>query len=155
MSRIRSARWTRSVLLRLSALAVTGLGLNWGGTGTTTANAAAHGAGTLAAPRLISLTYGRYRPQGALHSYLALRLTALEPHGQIVGTQFSASRGETAIGDGGCGLGGRRSGQVETFYIPFKLSSGVHEVTVTAVGSTCTSSAKTRTATRTFRVEAH
>jgi hypothetical protein len=104
------------------------------------------------APRLISLTYGRYRPQGAPHAYLALRLKALVPHGQVVSMQIQTSGGQTAAADGGCGLGGRRNGQAAVFYTPFKLSAGSHDVTVTATGSACSSNTATRTATRTFRL---
>lgn len=154
MSRIRSERWTRpAAAVGLNVLMVAGLGLTCGVGHPSSANASVHRSPALAAPNLISLTYGRYRPQGAPQAYLALRLTALEPHGQIVGTQFETG-GHHVIADGRCGIGGRRSGRVVTFYIPFKLSSGIHEVTVTAVGSACTSSTQTRTATRTFRIRA-
>lgn len=155
MSCTRSSRRARrSTLLGLITLVAGCLGLTWGGGFTSAANASVHGHPALAAPRLISLTYGRYRPPGAPHAYIALRLAALEPHGQIVGTQFKISGGHVAIADGRCGIGGRRNGQVETFYIPFTLSRGIHEVTVTAAGSACTSSTKARTASRTFRITA-
>lgn len=155
MRRIRSTpRACRSALPALNTLVVLCLGLIWGGSDISRAYASVHGRGALAVPHLISLTYGRYRPGGAPHAYLALRLTALEPHGQVVGAQFVTSAGHVAIGDGGCGLGGRRNGQIETFYMPLKLSSGVHKVAVTVVGAACTASTETRTATRTFRITA-
>lgn len=149
MGPVASPWRTRSAV---TLVVVFALGLAWVGAATRVAVASAHGNGTLPAPHLISLTYGRYRPQGAPHAYLALRLRALEPNGQVVATQFETSDGGTAVGDGGCDLGGRRNGQVAVFYMPFKLSPGRHEVTVTATGSACSSSTKTRTATRTFRV---
>jgi hypothetical protein len=141
-------------VLGLSTLVLAGLGMTWSGNDTTAAIASVQRAGMLSAPHLISLTYGRYRPRGAPHAYMALRLSALEPHGQIVTTQFGISDGRAVIADGGCGIGGRHNGKVEIFYIPLKLSKGLHEVTVSAVGSACTSSTKTRTATQTFRVTA-
>jgi hypothetical protein len=155
MSSSWSSGWTRSALIGLSLLVASGAGLTWLGTDTPGAIASARGEGTLPAPRLISLTYGRYRPQGAPHPYLALRLKVLEPHGQVVGTQFETPGGQAAVADGGCGIGGRRNGQVEIFYMPFKLSAGLHEVTVTATGSACTSNKKTSTATRTFDIRTH
>lgn len=153
MGHIRSARWARRSALRgLNVLVVAVLGSWWGSSHTGRANASVHRDAALAAPRLISLTYGRYRPQGASHAYLALRLRALEPHGQVIATQVETSGGHAVVADGGCDIGGRRSGRVETFYLPLKLSSGVHEVTVTALGSACTAGMRTRTATRMFRI---
>jgi hypothetical protein len=148
MSIITTSSRTRTALFGLGLLLASVLGLTR--LGTTVASA--RGEGALQAPHLISLTYGRYRPQGAPHAYLALRLTALEPHGQVVTTQIQTPGSPTAVADGGCDLGGRRNGHVAVFYMPFTLHAGVHEVTVTATGAACSSSTKTRSATRTFRI---
>lgn len=153
MSTTPSFERIRSLLIGLSLLAALVSGLIWLGAISSVATASAHGEGSLRAPRLISLTYGRYRPPGAPHAYLALRLTALEPHGQVVDAQFETPGAPTAVGDGACGLGGRRNGKISSFYMPLKLRAGLHEVTVIATGSACTtSSTKTRTTTRTFRI---
>ena len=108
---------------------------------------AATGAGAVrvAKPRLISLSYGRYRPQGAPHGYLAFRLTGVEPGGQILEQNYETSDGPGSRhligieGDSECGLGGRHNGRRETFYAPVlhPLIAGVYRVRVTVVGALC------------------
>ena len=97
-------------------------------------------------PRLIALSYGRFRPTGAPHGYLALRFKLEEPRGQIVETTFQEinARGRPdgigGQGDSQCGIGGRQDGGVETSFIPVTrpLSAGKYRVRVTAYGSLCT-----------------
>lgn len=96
-------------------------------------------------PVFLSLTYGRFRPAGATKSYFAFRLRAREARGQVVEVDFQEiDRRGAPVGVGGdalsrCGIGGRHSGGIETFYLPVaqKLKAGTHRVRVVAYGSAC------------------
>jgi hypothetical protein len=128
-----------------------------GGGGARVQSRALHRSGLqrLKRPELLSLKYGRFRPRGAPQPYFALKLTARVPGGQVVELQYCDERsGQCAIADGGCGLGGRKNGGVETFYIPAmpRLAEGVHRVHVTVVASSCNRGNETRQASRAFRL---
>ncbi len=108
-----------------------------------------------ARPRLLSLEYGRFRPQGAPRAYLALRLRVSERGGQVVETVFhELPSGFNADGLSRCGIGGRKSGRVETFFMPIspRLARGAHDFRVTAIGSSCKRGGATSSATRTFKL---
>jgi hypothetical protein len=106
-------------------------------------------------PQLLSLHYGRFRPHGAPRPYLALKLRARILGGQVVQTDFYDRRsGFAAVGDSECGIGGRKNGGVETFFMPVMARSarGAHRVRVTAIASSCNRNRKTARASRTFRL---
>ena len=104
-------------------------------------------------PELLSLRYGRFRPQGAPHPYFALKLRVRVPDGQVVEIQYCDERSrQCAVADAACGLGGRSNGGVETSYMPVMpmFAEGVHRVHVTVVASSCNTTNETRQASRTF-----
>jgi hypothetical protein len=106
-------------------------------------------------PQLLSLRYGRFRPKGAPHAYFALKLRVYERGGQVVETDFhELPSGFNADGSSGCGIGGRKSGRVETFFMPVSppLAHGSHRVRVTAVGSSCRQGGAPASTTRAFKV---
>ncbi len=84
-------------------------------------------------PSILTVEYGRFRPKGAERSYTALRVRARDPNGQIV-----AMEGD-AIGhaDGGCNLGGKRRGDIETWTLPTHLSPGRHRLSISIESSSC------------------
>jgi hypothetical protein len=58
-----------------------------------------------------------------------------------------------AVGDGGCGLGGRRNGHVYDAQMPInKLRAGTYRFRVKVEDSTCTGDTKSESASRTFTV---
>jgi hypothetical protein len=106
-------------------------------------------------PRVLSVNYGTVRPTGATSAYYALRIRASDPDGQIVSWSYRqlGQSGTSAIADGGCGLGGRRNGQVYDSPLPIKkLGAGIHRFRVTVEGSTCTRRAESQSASRTFTI---
>jgi hypothetical protein len=107
-------------------------------------------------PSITSLAYGRFRPQGAPRSYLALKLVAAERGGQIIETEIrEVPSGMGADGDSACGLGGRRNGRQETFFLPLQhaLSPGRHRIRVTVIASACTQSTATSKSTKLFTLQ--
>jgi hypothetical protein len=108
-------------------------------------------------PRVLSVAYGKVRPAGASRTYYALSIRAFDPDGQIVSwsyrqlVQTGARVG--GIGDGSCGLGGRRNGRVYDSPLPIKkLRPGFYRFLITVEGSTCTRDARLGSASRTFRI---
>lgn len=68
---------------------------------------------------------------------------------QLVATGVSAG----AVGDGGCGLAGRRDGQMYDSPLPItKLNAGSYRFRVTVEASTCTANARSESASRTFTI---
>lgn len=58
-----------------------------------------------------------------------------------------------AVGDGTCGLGGRRNGHVYDSALPIKkLPAGIYRFRITVEASTCARDAKSESAWRTFTV---
>lgn len=112
-------------------------------------------------PAILSLVYGRFRPLGSPQAYLAFRLRVRQKHGQVVEITYQeVNKGGIPSGFLGdvqsrCGIGGRRSGTIETFYLPVeRLRFGVHRIRVVAYGSLCAKNRATRSSTRVFVVEA-
>jgi hypothetical protein len=107
--------------------------------------------------RVLSVTYDKFRPAGASSAYYALSIRALDPDGQIVSWAYRqlVRSGVSAggVGDGGCGLGGRRNGHVYDSPLPIKkLRAGTYRFRVTVVGSTCTRDPKTESVSRTLSI---
>jgi hypothetical protein len=112
---------------------------------------------SLPPPKLLSLRYGRFRPQGAPHSYIALRLRVRVRGGQVVETDFhELPSGFKADGLSRCGIGGRKNGGVETFFMPVDSSSrlgrGVHRIRVAVRASSCKRNGAHASSSRTFKV---
>ncbi len=106
-------------------------------------------------PRVLSVDYGRARPLGASGADYALKIRAYDPDGQIVSEQYSGSGLPGLVADGGCGLGGSRSGQVETFWVPLsKLRPGTYRFHVTVGDSPCSRNARSESVSRTFTIHA-
>jgi hypothetical protein len=108
-------------------------------------------------PRLLSVDYGKVRPAGATNAYYALRIRASDPDGQIVSWTYvqlvGTGAGQSAIGDGGCGLSGRRNGHVYDSPMPIdKLRAGIYRFRVTVEDSTCGRDTKSESASRTFTI---
>jgi hypothetical protein len=124
--------------------------------------ASAHSAAPRSAtapPQLRALSYGLFQPPGAPRPYLALRLTARDPKGQIINIAFQEVRNGVGNGIGGdavsrCGIGGRSNGGDEISYLPLgeSLSRGTHHVRVVAYGSSCRKGAVVTSSARTFTV---
>jgi hypothetical protein len=109
------------------------------------------------APRVLSVDYGKVRPVGASRAYYALSIRAFDPDGQIVSwsylrlVQTSVSLG--GVGDGTCGLGGRRNGRVYDSPLPIKkLHLGSYRFRISVEASTCTRDARLGSASRTFTI---
>jgi len=94
-------------------------------------------------PVILSLAYRRFRPIAAPRSFYGLRVIAKQPHGQIIEVDYQEidKRGG-AHGVGGdatarYGLGGRRDGRLEVFYllVATKLAAGMHRIRVIVYGS--------------------
>jgi hypothetical protein len=106
-------------------------------------------------PRVLSVNYAKVRPTGAASGYYALMMRAADPDGQIVSWAYRqlGQSGMSAIADGGCGIGGRRSGQVYDSPLPIKkLAAGIYRFRVTVEDSTCARRAKSQSASRTFTI---
>jgi hypothetical protein len=108
-------------------------------------------------PRVLSVAYGKVRPTGATSPFYALSIRASDPDGQIVSwtnrqlVESGVSVG--AVGDGGCGLGGRRNGHVYDSPLPIKkLRVGIYRFRVTVEASRCTRHARSESASRTFTI---
>jgi hypothetical protein len=108
-------------------------------------------------PRVLSVTYGRFRPIGAASGYYALSIRASDPDGQIVSwadrqlVESGVSAG--GVADGGCGLGGRRNGRVYDSPLPIKrLRASIYRFRITVEGSTCARHARPESASRTFTI---
>jgi hypothetical protein len=109
----------------------------------------------LGPPQLLSLRYGRFRPQGTPHPYLALKLRVRARGGQVVETELSDRRSQfDAIADSQCGLHGQENGGVETSYTPTmkKFVKGAQDVHVTVLASSCNRKNESRQASRTFKL---
>jgi hypothetical protein len=143
----------RIVLVAAVATALgAGVGLAWSPPAHEIGFSAQH---RLRRPHLLSLQYGRFRPQGAPHPYFALKLRVRVRGGQVVETEFSDQRSHFgAIADSECGLGGRKNGGVETSYTPTmkRFVRGAQDVRVTVLASTCNRKNETRQASRTFKL---
>jgi len=100
-------------------------------------------------PVITAVEYGRFRPKGADRSYTAIRLKGRDPNGQIVSV---ASDTPGFIADGGCGLGGKRTGEATTLTLPVRLSPGRHRLHLTADSSSCDSRNIIESTTSTFRL---
>ncbi len=89
--------------------------------------------------QIVSVRYGRFRPSGAPRPYTALQIRARDADGQIVSERYMqlGPGGGAAIADGGCGLGGRRSGQLSAFVIAMRLRPGTYSFQVRVDASTC------------------
>lgn len=149
VERQRARVWAWRLLLALAAVAAVSMGAAW------STRAGVMAFQRLKRPQLLSLRYGRFRPRGAPHSYYALKLRVRVPGGQVVETEFSDRRSHFgAIADSPCGLGGRKSGGVETSYTPTmkRFVRGVQDVHVTVLASSCNRTNETRKASRTFRL---
>jgi hypothetical protein len=98
-------------------------------------------------PKILSARYGWFKPEGAPKGYHAIRIRARDPDGQIVSMRYSlrpSNRG--AIADGGCGLGGKKTGDAETWYLPMrKLEPGRYVITALAESSDCATDAPLQT----------
>ncbi|HEY5427770.1 MAG TPA: hypothetical protein VIK04_01525 [Solirubrobacteraceae bacterium] len=140
--------------VRLTAR-VLGAGIGvWVGAAVASAQAAAP---VTAPPQLLSLAYGRLVQRGVPAP--GLRLTAREPHGQLVEIAFQEIHQGIAGGVGGvlgerCGSHRRRNGRVEVSYAPLgqPLSRGTHQIRVVAYGSRCTRGSRAASSARTFTV---
>ncbi|HWC86699.1 MAG TPA: hypothetical protein VG388_09170 [Solirubrobacteraceae bacterium] len=111
-------------------------------------------------PRVLSAAYGKVRPTGATSPFYALSVRASDPDGQIVSWTYrqlvESGVSLAAVGDGGCGLGGRGNGHVYDSPLPIeKLRTGIYRFRITVEASTCTLRAKPESATRTFTVGVH
>ena len=84
-------------------------------------------------PRILSVDYGRYRPQGAEQSYTAVRVTTRDPNGQVVSVEVD----RIGQADGGCNLGGKRNGDTTTWTLPTRLAPGRHRLRITVGSSSC------------------
>lgn len=106
--------------------------------------------------QIVSVRYGRFRPSGAPRPYTALQIRARDADGQIVSERYMqlGPSGGAAIADGGCGLGGRRSGQLSAFAIPMRLRPGTYSFQVRVDASTCRRPDHFESATGTFTVRA-
>lgn len=108
-------------------------------------------------PMILSLRYGRFRPRGAPHSYIALELRAREPAGQIIESKFQElPSGFVAYGDSRCRLAGHKNGRIETFVMPLerKLARGAHRIGVTVTASPCNRVRATISSSRIFVIRA-
>lgn len=108
-------------------------------------------------PGVLSVAYGKVRPTGASRAYYALIIRALDPDGQIVSWSYRqlvhAGAAVSVIGDGSCGLGGRRNGRVYDSPLPIKkLRPGSYRFRITVEASTCTRDARLASASRTFTI---
>jgi hypothetical protein len=108
-------------------------------------------------PRVLFVVYGRVRPTGATSAYYALSIRASDPDGQIVSWAYrqlvASGVSAGAVGDGGCGVGGRRNGHVYDSPLPIKkLRAGIYRFRITVEASTCTRGAKPEPASRTFTI---
>ncbi len=106
--------------------------------------------------QIVSVRYGRFRPSGAPRPYTALQIRARDADGQIVSERYMqlGPSGGAAIADGGCGLGGRRSGQLSAFAIAMRLRPGTYSFQVRVDASTCRRPDHFESATGTFKVRA-
>jgi hypothetical protein len=109
-------------------------------------------------PVILSAEYGRTRPPGAERSFYALTVRARDADGQIVGMGYGQVQppgeppgGPAAVADGGCGLGGKRDGELETWRLPVgRLDSGTYRFAITATSSTCDDDPQLQRTTREF-----
>jgi hypothetical protein len=106
---------------------------------------------------LLSVYYGEIRPAGAGNAFYALSIRASDPDGQIVSWTYIqlAKSGASvwAVGDGGCGLSGRRTGKVYVSPLPInKLQAGIYRFRATVEDSTCGRGTKSESASRTFTI---
>jgi hypothetical protein len=144
--------WRLGVLVAGAATVAVCVGLAWAPRARGMAFSARQ---RLKRPQLLSLQYGRFRPQGAPHRYFALKLRVRVHGGQVVQTDFyDRPSGFSAVGDSECGIGGRKNNGVETFFMPVmpRFARGVHRVHVTAIASSCNTNSATAGASRTFRL---
>ncbi len=108
-------------------------------------------------PRMLSVAYGKVRPNGATSAFYALSIRASDPDGQIVSWTYrqlvESGVSAGAVSDGGCGLGGRRNGHVYASPLPIKkLRGGIYRFRITVAASTCTRHARGESASRTFTI---
>jgi hypothetical protein len=113
-------------------------------------------------PVALQLTYGRFDLSKSWRSGFALRLQARQPRGQIVEIHYQElNNRDEANGVGGdalsrCGLGGRRNGRIETFWLPLAkaLGPGRHCIRITVYGSLCRDHSRVRSSSRLFTLSA-
>lgn len=84
-------------------------------------------------PQIVRVEYGRFRPDGADRSYMAIRVKARDPNGEIVVMEAEG----IGHADGGCGLGDSRTGRATTWTLPATLSPGRHRLRLTVESSSC------------------
>ncbi len=105
-----------------------------------------------AKPRVLSVSYGRFRPVGARRAYTALQIRARDADRQIVSVAYQQidphGGGGGVIADSPCGLGGKHAGQTETFTLPIRLRSGRYRFRVTVGSSPCSNAGRPRSASR-------
>ena len=94
-------------------------------------------------------------PSGCTLRLPCLQAPRFEPGGRVLESDFRVEpSGFGAVGHSQCGIGGRRSGRIETFFMPVSppLRRGWQQVRVTAVGASCSREQMTASASRTFRL---
>jgi hypothetical protein len=94
-------------------------------------------------PRILSVVYGQFQPEGASGPSYALRVRTLDTDGQVVGLgwqQLSPSTPSATSGqaDGACGLAHARNGAVGTWYLPVQLDPGTYRFRFEVDSSACT-----------------
>ena len=122
-------------------------------TAATTASAglAAHAAPT--APKLLSVSYGRFRPAGAPRAYDALKVRTRDAAGQVVSLEWQrvnpgGPSTPAGIADGGCGLAAKRNGAVGIWYLPMHLKAGSYRLRFKLTASSCDAARKLKRASK-------
>lgn len=108
-------------------------------------------------PQIASVQYGKHRPPGAERSFYGLKVRARDPDGQIVSIDVApidaSSTAPVQHADGACGLGGKTTGETETWYLPTgRLQAGTHRYRVTVQSSSCDAANQLQSTTETFSV---
>jgi hypothetical protein len=91
-------------------------------------------------PEIVSVQYGLFGASGESPGYHALIVRTRDADGQIIGldvSQTSPPSGTRIIGDGRCGLNGRRNGEIGTTAYPMELQPGRYTFVLRMTSSPC------------------
>lgn len=105
-------------------------------------------------PRIVSVEYGRHQPPGSQWTFYGLKVRAQDPDGQIVSMDVvPVDGGSGSHADGACGLGGKTTGEIETWYLPTgRLEPGTYRYRVTVGSSSCDAANRGQETTAIFTV---
>lgn len=92
-------------------------------------------------PRILSVEYGRHRPEGASKAFYGFRVRTGDPDGQVIAMSYQRvdpPSDKLTHFNGGCGLGGKKTGQEQTWtLLTGRLKPGRYRYRITAESSDC------------------